>query len=454
MKILPCVLLFLALCGLPGCQSVSPLPLPMPTLACEPDQSSLPDPWWQGFDDQGLSKLLVEAHHCNLDLQKKALEIQRFRLESAESDLRPEGEFSLRSQQGVRHGGGGRQRTSGLSLSVAYEVDVWQRQARRHDVAAWKAVAGTEELRALKLSLDADVAIAYWQQQAFTSRIELARDQQQIGRQMLAHIRAAVDAGAEPARAFWLQQQVTLQAGQRVSLLVRARQRAGLHLAALLEHSVPTSAPAPAVLDGPMPAVMENLPADLLLRRPDLAARQARLQGFTAARQLARASFMPKLTLTSTFGSVSPALGQLLSQPVASVLASLAMPFLDWHNLSLARDQAGIDYQSAVLDYRHRALQALSEAHDALSWRQQLLQQDLLLRQNLRLAQALEREAGWRVNLGEDSPLLLLQARLRHSEAIEALIELQLEQRTNLAILYKVLGGAYSARDESRPVAG
>jgi outer membrane protein TolC len=431
--------LLLVLCS--GCQSH--IPVTLPALACQPKQAVVIDPWWQEFNDSALIDLLQQAQACNLDLEQKALEIQRYRLDSQQGEAQWQSSLSARSGQPLKQGPLSRQRGGEMSFAVAYELDLWQRQARSHDVAAWLAVAGMQQLRALRLSLDADVAIAHWQRQAQQARWQLARDNHQIRLQLREYTRQGVQTGALAPRELLLRSQEVIAAEQHLARLSRQQEETGLYLARLLERSDAPGIGSVWIPHASQPVLVSPLPATLLARRPDLAALAARLQSFYAAEQVAQAAFMPQLSLSGKLGAASPALGQLLAQPVASVLATLSLPFLDWHNLALARGRAQIDYQAAALDYRRQALQALREAADALSWREQLQQNNRRLQQTLQLMQRREREAGLRVRHGDDTVATLYQARLQHNQTRDALISVQLDQRINLALLYKVLGGGY-----------
>lgn len=438
MPVLPSVLTRVLLaCSLVACQAT---PYVQPSRWCEAATTSQPDVWWQGFDDPVLLDLLASARRCNIDLAKKALEVRRYQLESGRSDLQWQGQLSGDSQTAVA--GGPSQRVFGAKFSLTYELDLWQRLSRAHDSAAWLAQASQEERRALLLSLDADVAQAYWQRSALAALVRLAREDRRTRQQMLALTRVALKYGAQPQREVWQQQQALLLLEQKVSALERGEQWAGVRLAALLDQGAAPAFRTHWKSGAGMPGVASDVPVKLLERRPDVSAQQARLYSRLAALDVARSSFMPALSLTGSLGSSAPALTQWLSQPTAALLAGLSFPFLNWHNLSLNRDLAQIDLQSVSLDYRRSLIQAGREVAEVLEQRQRLQSDVLRAHQGLRLAQQAEREAVLQLDAGDTDRLSVYHARLLRVQQESALIEAQLEQRINLALLYKALGGA------------
>jgi outer membrane protein TolC len=367
--------------------------------------------------------------------------MRRYQLESERSDLQLQGQLSAKSQNPLN--GEAAQRFHDATFSASYEIDLWGRLARTHDVSAWLASASQAERRALMLVLDADVAQAYWQRSALSSRLVLAEQRHEIQQRLLALTQVAVNAGAEPPRELWNRKQALLLSEQTLSQLAREEQLIALRLATLLDRTTPP--PTTVVrwgLDAPLPAVGANLPADLLARRPDVMAQEARLRSRLAALDVSQANFMPALTLTGSLGATSSALGQLFSLPSGAALASLALPFLNWKNLSIAREQARIDYLSVSLDYRRSVMQALRETRDALSWHQRLQQDQLRAQEALALAQKNEQEATLRVEQGDQSAITQYHAVLLRNEYEDVLIRVQLDQRSNLAMLYKALGGA------------
>src|SRR5690606_9266468 len=70
-----------------------------------------------------------------------------------------------------------------------------------------------------------------------------------------------------------------------------------------------------------------------------------------------------------------PSLGDVLRNPVATLGAGLALPFLNLPRVRLDVASAGTDYQIAATSFRTTLYTALSEVDNALSAREQLARQ-------------------------------------------------------------------------------
>ena len=77
------------------------------------------------------------------------------------------------------------------------------------------------------------------------------------------------------------------------------------------------------------------LPAELLARRPDLMAAEARLRAALADTDEARLNFFPQFTLSAGLTSGDgAAIARFLSDPVGSLGAAVTFPFLNFNQLS------------------------------------------------------------------------------------------------------------------------
>src|SRR5699024_4275245 len=104
--------------------------------------------------------------------------------------------------------------------------------------------------------------------------------------------------------------------------------------------------------DVTLPAIDAGLPAQLLARRPDLRAAELRLRAALAQVKITARSYYPTLTLTGSLGSTSSALARVLSNPVATLGAGLALPFLNIREARLSTRIAGTQYEMAVKQFR------------------------------------------------------------------------------------------------------
>src|SRR5690606_22566042 len=100
-------------------------------------------------------------------------------------------------------------------------------------------------------------------------------------------------------------------------------------LALLLGASPDAALPTPGSLEQIQPPeIGAGLPIELLTRRPDIRASEARLVAANADLTAARAALLPGIQLTGQFGAQSLALSGLLSNPASawSLAAGLTQP--------------------------------------------------------------------------------------------------------------------------------
>lgn len=70
-----------------------------------------------------------------------------------------------------------------------------------------------------------------------------------------------------------------------------------------------------------------GVPADLLVRRPDVKASLYQLRSALASKDATYASYFPSLSLTGGVGESTSELKELLRNPVGSLGAGLVLPF-------------------------------------------------------------------------------------------------------------------------------
>jgi NodT family efflux transporter outer membrane factor (OMF) lipoprotein len=115
-------------------------------------------------------------------------------------------------------------------------------------------------------------------------------------------------------------------------------------------------------------AVPSTLPAQLLQRRPDIAAAQLRVQAAYAQIGLADAAYLPSLSLSANAGYNQSSLANLLSAPnlAWSLGASLSESILDSGVRQQASAQARANASQLTASYRQTVLTALQEVEDNL----------------------------------------------------------------------------------------
>lgn len=331
--------------------------------------------------------------------------------------------------------------TAGLSLT-SFELDLFGRVKSLGEAAAARLLASDEARRAVQLSLVAAVADTELALRADAALIALTAQVLESREASLRLVRLKFDAGAaaEPE----LRASESLVAGARASAAALARQRGQrrnalvLLLGGPLPADLPAAMPLQAQTFADLPA---GLPSQVLLQRPDVRQAEQLLIAANANIGAARAAFFPRISLTGSLGFASSDLSALFDQTAWGFAPQLLMPLFDAgrNQANLASAEAARDI--AVAAYEKSIQTAFREVADALAARATLGEQLAAQRAQ---AQAEARRLALAEQLlaaGAASLLDRLDAERAALAARQAVIQLELAQRQNALLLYRVLGG-------------
>lgn len=464
-QIRSCALAVLALLGA-GCavhepplrpQAVAPQALPgawaeAATVPAEAQAASAL--WWQSFGSPVLTGLIEQALQDSTDLRVAAERVRQaeLALQQAGVSLLPgvglsAGTSSTRSDPGA--GDASTRRASSLSLSVSYEVDLWGRLAAGVQAGRADLQASRFDLEAARLTVAASVATSYFQLLAAEARLALAQDNLGVAERVLAVVQARRRNGT--ATELEVSQQATAVLQQRTTLLPLALQiRQTRSALALLLGRMPQAEVLPAPLNERLaglsvPAVAPGLPAQLLLRRPDLAAAEARLAAADADVAAARAALLPSLSLTAS-GGLSTASLLSLAHPASSLGlgASLAYSLFDGGSrrtqVEITRSQRLVLVEGYALSVRT----ALKEVDDGLGNADRASRQEAMQAQVVAQAQRTLRLAELRYREGIGDLLSVLDAQRSLFSAQDQLATLRQSRLAAALDLFRVLGGGWS----------
>lgn len=427
-----------------------------------PSLSGAAQPNWQIFGDPVLTELIAEARSHNADLavalarveESRALlgiaEAARFPAIGATVDVSK----TRQTQRGTMPLPADTDpvnTSTRVALSASYELDLWGRLRNASAAARAELLASEAARDSVALTLDSDVARAYFallaldQQLAITARTIEAR----LESYRLQTMR--YDAGISSQYELLQIEAETVTARARQAELAEARARQENALAVLLGRS-PRVLMATTMIRGTPTAQTAvvapgGLPSELLLRRPDIAAAEQRLIAANARIAAARAGYFPSITLTGYAGSESTALSDLFSGPtrIFQFATNLLQPIFNADRVGFAVRAARAREAQALAQYQLAIANAFRDVADALAAQQQAR---LALEAEHARVKALRR-AHELVNLRYrngtasflevlDAERNLLQAELNQADALQ-------RQRSAVADLIKALGGGWTA---------
>jgi NodT family efflux transporter outer membrane factor (OMF) lipoprotein len=194
------------------------------------------------------------------------------------------------------------------------------------------------------------------------------------------------------------------------------------------------------------PIPVDGVPADLIERRPDIAAAERQVASANAQIGVARAAFFPTLSLSAEAGYESTAISQLFKWPNSfwSVGPDLAQVLFDGGLRRAETAQAHAQFDAATANYRQTVLSALQGVEDNLA-SLRILTQELKEQHDAAVAAKRAVELSViRFQQGVDSYINVITAQNSFLTAREAEVQLQLRQLTASVNLINNLGGGWS----------
>jgi NodT family efflux transporter outer membrane factor (OMF) lipoprotein len=386
------------LCVLAGCISVGPdykrPRVETPPAFKEADGWKLAAPndaaprgnWWDVYNDPVLDKLVRQVQVSNQNvIAAEAQYRQALALVSgARSTYFPQVTANASSTRGQNAlaaevaGAGGASQTGAaaqtttsdrVSLSVAWELDVWGRIRRTVESEKASAIASESDLANALLSAQAMLVQSYLQLRATDTDLDLYE------RSLTAYARALqitqnrYDAGVAQ-RTDVTQAQSQLESARAQALDLGVTRATLEHAIAVLigrppsEVSVARTNTLPDVPETPV-----TVPASLLERRPDIAGAERRAAAANAQIGVARAAYFPDLTLTGTGGYESQSFSDLFNVPHRfwSLGPQLAQTVFDAGAIHSKVKQNMAAYDFSVATYRETVLTAFQDVEDNLA---------------------------------------------------------------------------------------
>ncbi|MCQ0169743.1 RND transporter [Pseudomonas sp. S12(2018)] len=415
--------------------------------------------WWRSFASPELDQLIAQADSGSYDIAAAIARVRQARAARtiAGGTLLPEVGAALagnREKQMHHNGYGTSSNTNdresvsySASFNASYEVDFWGGNAAARDSAEQALKASEFDQATVTLTLFSNVASFYLQALALDEQQRIASLNLANAQQVLEVVRAKYNAGS--ATALELAQQQVLVAAQqrRLPLLRQQATEARITLAALLGKPVQALTLHASDFNRiAAPGIDAGLPSDLLSRRPDIAAAEARLAAAKADVQVARAAMLPKLTLTAGLGSGANVAADVLRNPFYSLAAGLSAPIFNNGRLGAERDKATAVQQELLEKYRGELINAFADVEKALNSIDGLDRQRQWQRVELNQAQQAFDIARTRYEAGAELLLNVLDAQRSLYESQDEAVLLHLQRLQASIALYKAVGGGWQVQ--------
>lgn len=429
--------------------------------AVAPDAQWPDTQWWHAFGDPQLDRLVEAALAGNPGL--KAAQA-RVRQAAALADVVD----AAAGPQAGAHAGSTRERFpahasvpaplagnwawyNSATLNGAYDLDLW---GRHHDMLAaalGEARAAGAEAQMARLSLQAAVVRTYiqlWYRYALQDSIagSLAQRRQLLDivrRRQAAGLASTIDVATV---------ENTLPAGRR------EHEQVGQSIAVLRNQLAALVGKGPGdaeTIARPAPALRQAaalpgaLPAELLGRRPDIAAMRWRVEAAGKRIDGARAAFYPNLDLVAFAGLQSFGFSRFFDASARTLgfTPAFSLPVFEGGRLHGRLSAETAAYDAAVEQYNGTVVAALSEVANVVAKIQSSAEQERLAGQALASAARAHglADRAWRAGITDASNTLQAQLVLLGEQA--QLLRVESERLDNHASLMVALGGGAGAEE-------
>lgn len=416
--------------------------------------------WWQTFNDTVLSGLIEKAQMGNLDVYQAEARLRQARAnrQLSQANLLPTSSLNSSGTQTGSSEAAGSGTTNEFyrnGIDVSWEVDIFGKLRRTVEAAEATEQAAQEDLRAVLVSLCAEVALNYVDVRNYQTRLQITEsnlaaqvETYDITRwRYLAGLITQLDVD---------QAKLTVENTRATLPVLRSSLEQAKHRIALLLGQPPTAVNSLLSTSAPIPNTSNNIaigiPADIVRQRPDVRRAERKLAAQTAQIGVAEAARYPNFTLAGSIGLESLVYANLYTAGAkAFQLAAKSVLVL----LDAGRIRANINVQNALQDqalglYESTLLTALSEVENALTaYSEEVQRRDTLTASVAAASSALtlakiQYVAGisdFQPVLESQRALLIAQTQLTLSEA---------EVAADVIRLYKALGGGWHVADTEK----
>lgn len=338
------------------------------------DSSSVKDIEWQTlFADPALQDLIYKALDYNKDLKIAVARVNELAEQKriSTTDMLPSigGQFYGR-KEGMFYGHRKKTYDDQINLvgRVSWELDIWGKLRWAKESTVAEFLASVENQRAVRISIIAQVARAYFELVALDNELKIVRQTLNSRAEgvRLAEIRYRGGLTSEI-----VYQQAKLELARTETLIPDLERQISLKeneisfLTGDYPHRIKRTEDLAAI---PMPESLPiGLPSTLLQRRPDIREAEQHLIAANAEVGIALTSMFPSLSLTGQFGAESEVFKDLLKSPFHQIIGNLLSPmFGAGQNIARHKSKKAA-YERAKAEYEKAVIGAFRDVHNAIT---------------------------------------------------------------------------------------
>ncbi|HSC76108.1 MAG TPA: TolC family protein [Pseudomonadales bacterium] len=427
--------------------------LPAANTVAKPAQQTL-DQWWLYFHDPVLDALVAEAQHQNTDVRTAGLRIleARAQLGIAGSGLYPQvqqlsGDY-LRSGRTQSEGPDTSQWSYRTGFDIAWELDFWGKFRRGIEAADANYFASIASYDNVQVLVASQCASLYSTIRTLELRLRIAHENAALQQRSLQITESLFKSGNESeldvqqARTQYLSTLATIpelegsmrQAQNALSVLL-ARPPGPLPEMQAGREKIPTADL----------AVIVDMPASLLLRRPDVRSAEMLLAAQSALIGVSEADLYPSIGLIGSVGLSANSHNWSAHSTDWAIGPALSWNVFDWGRLENQVLVEDARFQQLYEQYQGTVLRAARELDDAaVSFATGRLQIDIL-RDSVQAARRSNDIATIQYREGLVDFQRVLDAQRSLFSQQERLVNAQGSATQSLIAVYKAAGGGWQA---------
>jgi NodT family efflux transporter outer membrane factor (OMF) lipoprotein len=424
----------------------------------KPQDAILRGDWWTIFHDNGLNALEPQVATANQTLRVADANLRaaraNLRVQNAnkyptvglnpflggERDSANEPYFNSTS---ANNGEGDLE----LPLQLNYEVDLWGAVHRNITAAREESQASAADRQSALLSLQAEVAMDYFELRAADAQQKLLNDTVSQYAEAL-RITQNRYTGGVAVKSDVTQAQTQLEDAQVQESDIAIARAQYEHAIADLIGKPPASfslPPDPLPLSYTPPVIPPGLPSQLLERRPDIASAERRTAAANEQIGIARAAYFPSVNIGAAAGQESTSLTSLFeaSSFIYALGPTIGETFYDGGRRRGMSEEARANYDGATAFYRQAVLTAYQQVEDNLVALRVLSHEQEQQRQATASAVESERIFNNRYVGGVDTYLQVITAETSALMNQRNDIDILRRRMDASVLLVKVLGGGW-----------
>lgn len=414
--------------------------------------------WWHSLDDPQLDSLLARALAGNPGLKASQARVRQAQALAGAAEAatlpRVDGGATIDRERYSAHStvpaplAGNYATKNTASVTVSYDLDLWDRNRHVLAAALHEGQMAAAEAQMVKLALETAIVHSYIQLASAWALQDTVADSLQQRQRILDLARRRRNAGlASDIDVATIE--TTLPAGRR------EREQAAASVALLRNQLAALIGQGPGDGDAIARPVLtlsgasqravlpSALPAELVARRPDLAAQRWRMEAAASRIGAARADFYPNINLVAFAGFQALGFSHLLDIHSATrgVAPAISLPIFDGGRLRGQLGAQNAAYDMAVEQYNATLVQALADVANAVTQAGSAAEQQRLAAQALASAGKAEALAERAFRAGMSDALGVLQARLTLLAEQQQMVQAQTRRLDSYVALMAALGG-------------